>query len=74
MNNGFTTREFDGAAEDGYEGKVHDLGLQRPGAIIILDVERAGRVQTNDLRPRNGGIAYEHDPIDDDTWSLFFDD
>ncbi len=22
----------------------------------------------------DGGIAFEHDPIDEDTWSLFFDD
>ncbi len=45
-----------------------------PGTTIVLDIERVGRVQTNVVRPRDGGIAFEHDPIDMDTWSLFFDD
>ncbi len=53
-----------------------DLGAQSitPGTAIMLDIERVGRVQTNVVRPRDGGIAFEHDPIDMDTWSLFFDD
>ena len=45
-----------------------------PGTAMVLDIERVGRVQTNVVRPRDGGVAFEHDPIDVDTWSLFFDD
>ena len=53
-----------------------DLGAQAitPGTTIVLDIERVGRVQTRVVRPRDGGIAFEHGPIDEDTWSLFFDD
>ncbi len=53
-----------------------DLGAKAitPGTTILLDIERVGRVQTNVLRSRDGGIAFEYDPIDEDTWSLFFDD
>lgn len=53
-----------------------DLGAEAitPGTTIVLDIERVGRIQTNVVRPRDGGIAFEHDPIDEDTWSLFFDD
>ncbi len=74
MNYDFSTRDFDAAADDGSESNVHDLGPQTPGTTIELDVERVGRIKTNVVRLRNGGIAFEHDPIDEDTWSLFFDD
>ena len=74
MNYDFSTREFDAVSVDGFEANVHDLGLQSPGTTIELDVERLGRINTNVVRPRNGGIAFDHDPIDEDTWSLFFDD
>ena len=74
MNYDFSTRDFNVAAEAGLESNVHGLGRQAPGTTIVLDVERVGRVQSNVVRPRNGGIAFEHDPIDEDTWSLFFDD
>ena len=53
-----------------------DLGAKAitPGTTILLDIERVGRVQTNVLRSRDGGIAFEYDSIDEDTWSLFFND
>ena len=53
-----------------------DLAAQAvtPGAAAVLDIESVGRVHTNVARPRNGGVAFEHDPMDADLLDLFFDD
>ena len=53
-----------------------ELGAQAmtSGATLELDIERVGRVKTKVVRPRNGGVALEHDPMDADLLGLFFDD
>ena len=53
-----------------------ELGAQAmtPGTPLELDIERVGRFQANVVRPRNGGVALEHDPMDSDLLDLFFDD
>ncbi len=52
------------------------LGAQAmtSGTTLELDIERVGRVNTKVVRPRNGGVALEHDPMDADLLGLFFDD
>ena len=44
------------------------------GTTIVLDIERVGRVQTNVVRPRDGGIAFEHVRIDEDYLGFVIDD
>ncbi len=41
------------------------------GTTLVLDIERVGRVQTNVVRPRDGGIAFEHVRMDEDYMGLF---
>ena len=42
--------------------------------VLPKQREALGKLGRTLVAVVDGGIAFEHDPIDEDTWSLFFDD